>query len=168
MFKSKYLGLAFLLLLTFPVVSHADTPNKNYTVSADIGDNTAQIVNKVIDKSSLALGQISAKLESAAPKAWALVVQGTRATAEATLAIGIASLVWSLLSWGFCFYHTKRANSENPDECYHFGTAMVFGISGGCASISTFVHLFDSDVWAAYLSPEGFLALQMVHQALGH
>lgn len=165
----KIIGfIALVLASCSPEIALAGPQPGTYAVSAsaDVGNNTAQIINKVVDKASGALGEITSKLEAGAPKAWALVVEGTKATAEATILIGLISLAWSILSWVGCFWNMEQVKDD--EDCVHIIVSVICGISGVCATGSTMWHLMDSSVWAAYFSPQGYLALQVLQQALSH
>lgn len=134
--------------------------------ASSIATSGASVINNVVDKASAGLGEITKRLEAAAPDAWKLVVSGTKAKAEASLFVGLLAGLSAFFSWMMFSSHFKKADF---DQCTRYNaTSMAFFGLAVLSSITASMYLLNSDAWAAYLSPEGILALGILNMALSH
>ncbi len=131
---------------------------------------TAEVINHAIDKASAGLAQVTAMLSHAAPQAWAMAVAGVYAEGMAALIIGLICAVICIIfgliaAWGL----TKCivAFDKNGEE----GAFWLFLVIP-CILISLIFLIvasangLDSDAWARVISPQGYLALQILSKAL--
>lgn len=125
---------------------------------------TAQVINHAIDKASDGLTQIAHALSSPAPQAWALAVKGTYAQGLSGLIVGGVSLFFGLLAALFCWFFAWRADKTN-NEFFGF-CAVVSGIYGIVLIVFSGINLGDSSGRAKVISPDGYLAQQILTRAL--
>ena len=136
------------------------------SVSGAVSHVAPSATSVINNKASAGLGQITQKLEASAPEAWRLVVAGTKAKAEATLLIGLFAGISALFTWAAFWSSFKKADWYKVDRfCF---TTCLFFFMGIISSITAGLYLLSSDAWAAYLSPEGILALGILNMALSH
>lgn len=140
---------------------------------ADNAPSTADTVNHVVDKVFNGLDQLTHAVAQHAPEAWSLAVRGTYAQGASKLLTGAILLAFALLVFTIAIILINRCmklEKASADE----GLVLLCGIAGGLGLfigtvllvIST-VTVCDSDAWAKVISPDGYLATQLLQKAVG-
>ncbi len=132
---------------------------------ADKGATTGDAINHAVDKASEGLAQVAAALSKAAPKAYELASEGVFAQGAASLTVGaiLFSCAIFLLIAATIFGKLANWKSEEDARCW---MAILSGIA---AIVFLFVSLFNiasADSWARVISPDGYLAQQILSKAL--
>jgi hypothetical protein len=125
---------------------------------------TADAINHLVDKASDGLAQITHTLSSAAPQAWEMAVRGVYAKGLSTLIVGgICFFLLTLSAIAFLFL--VRAASKNGDESY-IGPCIITGFVTFILLLATAFNVCDADAWARVVSPDGYLAQQILNKAI--
>lgn len=157
-------------LLALALFSCAQTPAYAADAPPPQPNATAQVINHVIDKASDGLTQIAHTLSNAAPQAFALAVKGVYAKGASSLVVGafcLAAFLFFLIACLTGIVLCIRAEQKDSDS----GVPWLFLIvpSGILAIIFMCVACnfgLDSSSWAMVLSPDGYLAQQILTKAL--
>jgi hypothetical protein len=134
--------------------------------------NTADAINHLVDKASSGLDQISHALASHAPQAWLLVVKGAYAVGMSSLIVGAVFFLLALLFVSSSVFFAFAANKNFVRETDGFVGGMCVGAAVICflifigCFIGTLSNLGDADSWARVVSPEGYVAQQVLTGAL--
>ena len=133
---------------------------------------TQDVVNNLINKAASGLDQITAMLSKHAPEAWALACKGVYAIGASEIAVGVLALVFGLLAVSISVWFFKKAaavykseKSRSDDEAPFIIGGFGLGTPALILLIFAFCHLLDSDGWARVLSPDGYLAQQIITAA---
>lgn len=125
---------------------------------------TGDAINHAIDKASDGLAQIAHALSGAAPQAWALAVKGVYAQGASQLIVGGVFIVCSILCAIIAVPLLLRANKTDSEFCGVVGVVLCL-----VAAVLLFVsaiNIADASAWARVISPDGYLAQQVLSKAL--
>lgn len=126
---------------------------------------TASVLNHAIDKASEGLSAITAKLESAAPQAWALAVKGIYANGAASLIVGAILFFAGMIGFVCAFaVGCKTDWDDGPEPVNIF--SIFGGIGFGVLFLIGIANFASADSWARVISPDGYLAAQILSNAL--
>lgn len=124
--------------------------------------STGDAINHAIDKASDGLAQIAHALSSAAPQAWELACKGVFAQGAATLVVGGVLLLPAVIFFVLTWWAARLANKD--DDYAPF--AIIAGIACVVFLVASIVNLATGDAWARVISPDGYLAQQVLSKAL--
>jgi len=130
--------------------------------------DTADAINHLVDKASSGLDQISHALASHAPQAWLIVVKGAYAAGIASLIVGGFCLVLLIIfgSMAVALAFAANKNFDRDDDSFVGGVCVAgailcFLVGAGCF-VGTAANLASSDSWARVISPDGYVAQQVL------
>lgn len=134
--------------------------------------NTADAINHLVDKASSGLDQITHAMSQHAPQAWMLVVKGAYAAGVASLIVGAVSATLLVIFASVCIALAFAANRnfEREDEGFVGGmcvggSVICFIVAAGCF-IGVCLNLGSSDSWSRVISPDGYVAQEILSGAL--
>lgn len=125
---------------------------------------TASVLNHITDKVSAGLDHVSHVVEQAMPKALELAVKGVYTIGAADLVAGVILLVVALTLLTVGIRAGRKADWQDGSfDCFVCVPSLI---SGCILFIVTLCFLCDTDSWARVISPDGYLAQQVVSRIL--
>ena len=137
----------------------------------DTASDVSKTIDHIVDKAAAGLDQVTHMLAQHAPEAWRIAVHGVYAKGLATLVVGCVSLTASVVLITAATWAIIRAVAAEKEESDGSIPWLFFvvpvGAIGIIMMIISFSNLLDSDAWARVISPDGYLAQEMVTKAVG-
>lgn len=132
-------------------------------------------LDHLIDKAGVALDAVGHAISEHAPQAWALAVQGVYAKGLSSLVVGgicfgiflLLVLFAMFMFWrGSVVYKAVPHDNDTPLIWFFPGVAALFVAI--VFLIATAANVLDSDSWARVISPQGYLAQQIINGVAGN
>jgi hypothetical protein len=162
--KKLFLFLSCFFFLT--VQSYAkDNPKPQVSQT-----NAYDAINNVVNKVSGGIDHVTNVVEKNAPKALEYAVMGVFAKGMATIIIGcilfVVFLISSFFFWKFCSAAIKYWKEYNELAIPFTILSIITCISSGILFLCAIGNIADSDAWFRIISPQGYLAQQILTRVI--